>query len=72
MAIEEGGEGAPVHDLDRALALLAEGAALLGEARTWSRSQEEIRDAIARVTALAAAVEAGVDSNVAWLEVFQR
>ncbi|MFZ5872540.1 MAG: hypothetical protein ACOYXW_18700, partial [Actinomycetota bacterium] len=59
MVFDGGCDGAPVHDLDRAVALLREGTELLTGARLWSRSQDEVRAALAEVTRLGHALEAG-------------
>ncbi|MFZ5872603.1 MAG: DUF222 domain-containing protein, partial [Actinomycetota bacterium] len=59
MVFDGGCDGAPVHGLDRALALLREGTELLTGARTWSHTQDEIRSALAEVTRVGHALEAG-------------
>jgi hypothetical protein len=57
MALDDGCD-APVHDVDRGLALLREGIEALAGARTWSRSPEEVRAALAEATRLGHALEA--------------
>ncbi len=54
---QSGGEQAPVHDVHRGLALLREGADLVLGARSWSLPPEQVREALAEVSRLAASVE---------------
>ncbi|MFP5333811.1 MAG: DUF222 domain-containing protein [Actinomycetes bacterium] len=53
-----GGAGPAVHDLDRGLALLRKAVDTLAGARLWSRSQDEVRAALAETTRLGHALEA--------------
>jgi hypothetical protein len=55
--VEERGE-VPVHDVHRAVALLAEGVQVGLAARTWSLSAGEVRDALADVHRLGNRLEA--------------